>query len=112
MVFHRQLLPGECSVPRLACFRALAQRLDVMPVSTFVSAMVHSEHVGGGVAESLRRQADEVWNRRKETAIQRAQTLPTKLAISLVLCFLPGIFVYTLGPAFQEFLRMADNLTR
>ena len=58
----------------------------------------------------LRRQADEVWNRRKETAIQRAQTLPTKLAIPLVLCFLPGIFVYTFGPALAEFLRIAEGV--
>ena len=101
---------SRAGVPRFACFRSLAQRLDVVSVSTFVSAMVHSEQVGGGVAESLRRQADEVWNRRRELAIQRAQTLPTKLAVPLVICFLPGIFIYTFGPALAEFLRIADNV--
>ena len=101
---------SRAGVPRLACFRALSHRLDLISVSTFVSAMVHSEHVGGGVAESLRRQADEVWNRRRESAIQRAQTLPTKLAVPLVLCFLPGIFVYTFGPALAEFLRIAESV--
>ncbi|MEM7306170.1 MAG: type II secretion system F family protein [Planctomycetota bacterium] len=100
----------QAGVSRLECFRALARRLDVISVSTFVSAMVHSENVGGGVAESLRRQADEVWSRRREIAIQRAQTLPTKLAVPLVLCFLPGIFVYTFGPALAEFLRIADGV--
>ena len=101
---------SRAGVPRLTCFRSLAKRLDIPAVSTFVSAMVHSEHVGGGVTESLRRQADEVWSRRRELAIQRAQTLPTKLAIPLVLCFLPGIFVHTLGPAIAEFLRIADSV--
>ena len=100
----------QAGVPRLACFRALAQRLDVVSMYTFVSAMIHAEHVGGGIAESLRRQADEVWNRRRELAIQRAQTLPTKLAIPLVICFLPGIFVYTLGPALAEFARIAESV--
>ena len=100
----------QAGVPRFACFRALAQRLDVVSVSTFVSAMIHAEHVGGGVAESLRRQADEVWSRRRDLAIQRAQTLPTKLAVPLVMCFLPGIFVYTFGPALAEFVRIAESV--
>ena len=94
----------------MTCFRALAARLDIISVSTFVSAMVHSEQVGGGVAESLRRQADEVWSRRRELAVQRAQTLPTKLAVPLVVCFLPGIFVYTFGPALAQFLRIAESV--
>lgn len=101
---------NRAGIPRVACFRRFAQRLDVGSVSTFVSAMVHAEHVGGGIAESLRRQADEVWSRRRELAIQRAQTLPTRLAVPLVTCFLPGIFVYTFGPALAEFIRIAENV--
>lgn len=103
---------NQAGVPRHDCFRRLARRLDVPAVSVFVSAMIHSEVVGGSISESLRRQADEVWNRRKSQAIQRAQTLPTKLAIPLVLCFLPGIFVYTLGPALAEFIRIAEGAIR
>ena len=97
-------------MPRLTCFRRLARRVDVPGMSTFVSAVLHAEHVGGGIAESLRRQADEVWSRRRELAIQRAQTLPTKLAIPLVLCFLPGIFVFTFGPAVAQFLQIAEGV--
>ncbi len=101
---------AQAGVPRLACFRGLGRRIDVVAMSTFVSAMVHSEHVGGGVASSLRRQADEVWSRRREMAIQRAQVLPTKLAVPLVLCFLPGIFVHTFGPAIAEFLQIVESV--
>lgn len=101
---------SQAGVTRVTSFRRLAHRVDVSSVSTFVSAMIHSELVGGGIAESLRRQADEVWNRRREQAIQRAQTLPTKLAVPLVVCFLPGIFVYTFGPAIAQFLRIADGV--
>lgn len=101
---------SRAGLPRVACYRALAQRLDVVSVSTFASALIHAEHIGGGVAESLRRQADEVWSRRRELAIQRAQTLPTKLAVPLVVCFLPGIFVHTFGPALAEFLRIAEGV--
>ena len=34
------------------------------------------------------------------------------LVFSLVLCFLPGIFVVTLGPIFLQFLNLADGVSR
>ena len=100
----------QAGVQRLTCFRRMARRVDVPAMSTFVSAVLHAENVGGGIAESLRRQADDVWNRRRDLAIQRAQSLPTKLAVPLVFCFLPGIFVFTFGPAVAQFLEIADGV--
>ncbi|MEM6673905.1 MAG: type II secretion system F family protein [Planctomycetota bacterium] len=101
---------ARAGIPRVVSFRRIAERLDVPAVSVFVSAMIHAEHVGASVAETLRRQADEVWSRRRERAIQRAQTLPTKLAFPLVICFLPGVFVWTFGPAVAEFIRIAEGV--
>ena len=100
----------QAGVDRVRCFRRMASRLQVPSAQVFVSAMVHSEQVGGGVAASLRRQADEVWNRRREQAIAKAQVMPTRLAIPLTLCFLPGIFVYTFGPALAQFLEIAESV--
>ena len=103
---------SQGGVSRNLCFRRLAARLDIPSVSIFVSAMVHSEQVGGGIAQSLRHQSDEVWSRRRERAITRAQMLPTKLAVPLVVCFLPGIFVYTFGPALAQFIRIAEGVVQ
>lgn len=38
--------------------------------------------------------------------------LPIKLLFPLVICFLPGILTFTIGPAFYEFFRMADTYSR
>ena len=38
--------------------------------------------------------------------------LPVKLVFPRVLCFLPGIFIWTLGPALYEFIRLADSVLR
>ena len=40
-----------------------------------------------------------------------AQALPVKLMFPLVICFLPGIFVCTLGPIFMQFIRMLDSMS-
>ena len=88
----------------------MAQRLDVPSLTTFSSALVHAENQGASIGDTLRRQATDLWSRRREEAIQKAQTLPTKLAFPLVICFLPGVFVWTFGPAVAEFIDLASSV--
>lgn len=97
-------------VPRAAAIRSMAQRLDVPSLTTFSSALVHAENQGASIGDTLRRQATDLWSRRREEAIQKAQTLPTKLAFPLVICFLPGVFVWTFGPAVAEFVDLASSV--
>ncbi|MEZ5980489.1 MAG: type II secretion system F family protein [Planctomycetota bacterium] len=104
--FQTESLAGH---GRVACFRRLSARLAVPSVSIFTSALVHAERLGAGYSSVLRTQADDLRKRRRERANTAAQALPVKLVFPLILCFLPGIFVTTLGPAALEFLRMADQ---
>lgn len=105
--FQLEILGG---VSRVVCFRRLARRLEVPSMSIFVSALVQAEQVGAGFSNVLRTQADDLRNRRREDANMLAQALPVKLIFPLVICFLPGIFVTTLGPIFMQFIRLADSM--
>jgi tight adherence protein C len=105
--FRRDTLSG---IPRAQCWRRLARRIDIPSVSTFVSAMIHSEQVGGGLSGVLEHQTEDALSRRRETALIQAYSLPAKLVFPLVLCFLPGIFVWTLGPAFYQFLQVLNTV--
>ncbi len=99
-------------IPRAQCWKRFARRLDVPSVSMFVSAMVHAEQVGGGLSNVLEHQAEDAMSRRREAALVAAHALPVKLVFPLVLCFLPGIFVWTLGPAFYKFIELIDQVMR
>jgi tight adherence protein C len=105
--FRRDTLAG---IPRAQCWRRLARRIDIPSVSTFVSAMIHSEQVGGGLSGVLEHQTEDALSRRRESALIQAHSLPAKLVFPLVLCFLPGIFVWTLGPAFYQFLQVLNTV--
>ena len=104
--FQAEVLAGR---PRVDCLRRIARRLDVTAVTILVSALVQAEQIGSGVAEVLRSQADDLRQRRRERAIEFSMALPVKLLFPLVICFLPGILLFTLGPAFYEFFRLADT---
>ncbi len=105
-MFQADLLAGRTRVESL---RRLAARLDLPSVSIFVSALVQAEQLGMGIARVLRQQADDVRSRRRERAIAFANSLATKRVIPLVVCFLPGLFVWTLGPAFVQLFKMAET---
>ena len=45
-------------------------------------------------------------------AMLLAQALPVKLVFPLIVCFLPGIFVTTLGPALNQMIKVVDGVMR
>jgi tight adherence protein C len=108
-MFQLELMAGT---GRVACLRRFARRIALSSTSSFVSALVQAEQVGAAFADVLRRQADDLRSRRSERATVLAQGLPVKLVFPLILCFLPMIFVSTLGPAFHQFFQLASNVTR
>jgi len=107
--FQIEVLAGR---PRVQCLRRLARRVEVTTLSIFISALVQTEQVGAAVADTLRSQAEDMRNRRRERAMTMAAALPVKLMFPLVVCFLPAILGLTLGPIFFQFFQMAENFFR
>lgn len=86
----------------------LATRVDLASVSSFTSALRHGEETGASIAGLLRPQANLVRQRRRERALAAAEALPEKLVVPLLIGFLPGLLVWTLGPAFFQLFEMID----
>lgn len=106
--FQRDLLGG---MRRSKAYRRLASRLEVPGLTRFTAAMIQSEQMGSSVSDTLRLQAEDVRAARREKSLAFAQSLATKRVIPLVVCFLPGLFVWPLGPFFTQLLRIVDSLT-
>lgn len=106
-IFRNETLSG---IPRIRCFRRLSQRCEISSMTIFCSALIQAEQIGTGFSAVLRTQANDLRGRRRDRAMIRAQALPVKLVFPLVICFLPGIFVVTLGPAFKEFFDLAQGV--
>jgi tight adherence protein C len=104
--FQLDLLAG---IPRLQALRQLARRIEIGSVTAFTSSLVQAEQVGASMAETLRHQADDLRERRREHALLQAQALPVKLVFPLVICFLPGIFASTLAPVIYQMIQVAGG---
>ena len=107
--YQSDLLAGRT---RIESLRRLARRLDVSSMTILVSALIQAEQLGSGIAQALRRQADDLRDRRRERANAFATSLPVKRMFPLVICFMPGIFTWTLGPFFVQLFQYADTFMR
>lgn len=105
--FQADLLAGRS---RVVSLRRLARRTEVPAMTLLVSSLVQAEQLGMGLANVLRRMAEDMRHRRREKANAFAASLPVKLMLPLIACFLPGVFIWTLGPIFSHFFKLADSI--
>lgn len=84
---------------RREAYMALAERTSVDELRTFCKAVVQAEEFGTSIASVVRSQAKEMRHGRRMRAEAKAQQVPVKILIPLMLCILPVLFAIVLGPA-------------
>ena len=96
---------------RTEALRALADRTDVPELKSFVSSMIQAGELGISVGVVLREQAAEMRIRRRQRAEEKAQKLPVKILMPLIMCLLPAMFVVVLGPAAITIIHTFSHLS-
>lgn len=97
--FARVLQEMQFGLSRAEALRAMSARTDVVELRTFATALVQSSDLGISVGDVLREQAREMRVKRRQRAEERAQKLPVKMLMPLIVCLLPSLFLVVLGPA-------------
>ncbi|NND84282.1 MAG: type II secretion system F family protein [Acidimicrobiia bacterium] len=89
----------QLGLSRRDAMNNMTARTDVSELRRFVAAMVHAEGFGVPIAQVLRTQADDLRDKRRTRAEEKAQRIPVQIVIPLILFIFPAIFVVLLGPA-------------
>lgn len=97
--FNRLIQDVRIGSTRAAAFRALSDRIDVQDLTTFIRAVAQAERTGVSIADILNIQSDELRERRRQRAEERAMKLPVIMLIPMVTCILPPLLIVLLGPA-------------
>ncbi|MGE5418112.1 MAG: type II secretion system F family protein [Acidobacteriota bacterium] len=105
--FQKTLSEIKVGKPRREALKDMASRIEVDDVSTFVGAMVQADQLGVSISNVLKVQSDQVREKRKQRAEEKAQKAPIKMLIPLVLFIFPCLFIVLLGPAV---LNLMQNL--
>lgn len=97
--FARVLREMQLGKGRADALKGLNQRSNVEDLHAFVAAMVQADAFGISVGKVLRVQSAEIRLKRRQYAEEKAQQVPVKIMIPLILFILPCLFVVVMGPA-------------
>ena len=84
---------------RRVAYDNLVKRTGLESVKNVVLSLVQAEKYGTPLASALRVLAQENRDQRMSKAEQKAASLPPKLTVPMMVCFLPVLFAVILGPA-------------
>ncbi len=98
--FFRVLQEMQIGKSRGQAFKSMAERTTVPELRQFVSSLVQADKFGIPIAQVLREQSKELRVKRRQVAEEKAQKVPVKIMVPLVLFIFPVMFIIILGPAF------------
>jgi len=96
---QRCLADMRSGMPRDIALKALADRTQIPEIRQLTTALIQASHHGVTIAETLRIQAADWRDRRKQAVEEKAAKLSTKMIFPIMVCFLPVFFVVLLAPA-------------
>lgn len=97
--FSRVLREMQLGMSRSEALRAMGARNNVEDLNTFVGSMVQADAFGIPIGQVLRVQSGEIRVKRRQYAEEKAQQVPVKIMVPLILFILPCLFIVVMGPA-------------
>jgi tight adherence protein C len=97
--FGRLLQEMQIGVGRVQAMRSMAERSSLDDLRSFCTSMVQADSLGIPIGRVLRVQSQEMRTKRRQRAEEKAQQVPVKIMVPLVLFILPCLFVIVMGPA-------------
>jgi tight adherence protein C len=95
----RLLQEMQLGVGRAEAMRAMAERSTIADLRSFCLAMVQADQLGIPIGRVLRVQSKEMRVKRRQRAEEKAQQVPVKIMIPLVLFIMPCLLIVIGGPA-------------
>lgn len=90
--------------PRNEALKAMAYRIHLPDVSSFVRTLIQAERMGTPIGDVLRIQAEEARRWRFQRAERQALKAPIKLLLPLVFFILPVVLIIVGGPIILQFV--------
>ncbi|QDT56156.1 Bacterial type II secretion system protein F domain protein [Caulifigura coniformis] len=82
--------------------RAFSNRVDIPEVHSFTSLLIQTERMGTSMSEALIEHSDNMRESYRQRADEKANAATFKLLFPTVLCLMPAVFMFLLGPATIE----------
>jgi len=96
--FEKVIQEIKMGKPRRDALKDMAERVDVSDLTTFTGSIIQADQFGVSIGNVLRIQSEQMRQKRKQRAQEKAMKAPVKMLIPMVLFIFPTIFSVLLGP--------------
>lgn len=104
--FAKTLKETKMGIERKIALRNMSDRCDIKELSMFVASLIQADGLGVGLGNVLRIESEQMRERRRQSAREKAMKAPIKMLFPLIVFIFPTIFVIVLGPAVIRIMRM------
>jgi len=102
-------LETSAGMNREDVLRGFAERTGVDEIMSFVTIIIQSLNFGTSIIDALKTYAREMRSRRMLAAEEKANKLPVKMSVVMVLFLVPTMFIVMLTPTIIRLIRMFDE---
>ncbi|QRK05421.1 type II secretion system F family protein [Archangium violaceum] len=97
----KQLKMGKT---REEALKSMIVRVDLPPLTTFVTALIQADKMGTSLGKVLRIQSTQLRIDRTQRAEKLAGEAPVKMLFPLIACIFPTVFMVLFGPIVFQFM--------
>lgn len=76
-----------------------SERMDEPELAAWSTLMLQSQRLGVGIVDSMKDYANRIRETRQQSAEKRGQLMTLQLLLPVILCLVPPIFIFLVGPA-------------
>jgi tight adherence protein C len=88
---------------RADALKAMAQRLDIPEITSFVAVLVDADATGASIAQVLKDQSNQIRLERFVRAEKAGARASQTILLPLMLFILPAVFIVVFGPVIMQF---------
>jgi tight adherence protein C len=104
LAFGRAIREVQLGKLRREALRAMADRIDISEMTSFVAAVIQSEALGVSMAKVLRIQSEQMRMLRRQRAEEKAHQAPVKMLFPMIFFIFPSIFIVLMTPAVLQMM--------
>ncbi len=103
MAQELQIVAEQARISSLShALENFSERVDIPDVHSLASLLIQTEKMGTSVSAALSDYADNMRETLRQRADQKANAASFKLLFPTVLCLMPAVFLFLLGPAIVQ----------
>ena len=104
--FDRVLQEMKMGKPKKEALKEMSNRVGLPDLTTFIGSIIQADQLGVSIGNVLRIQSEQMRQKRRQRAQEKAMKAPIKMLLPMVFFIFPTIFTVLIGPVVIKMIKV------